>query len=120
MKKRVRTGEPNKTKWSPHIDSMVAMAKRGMSYTEIGKAFGVQSSTIRNALSRRGKYVKRKDLAKSAWKPIETAPKDGTVIIVYAPKFFQTAAWVGGVWTNAANSWLGDVTHWMPLPEPPK
>jgi hypothetical protein len=54
------------------------------------------------------------------WQPIETAPKDGTVIIVYAPDFFQTAAWVGNGWTNAANSWLGDVTHWMPLPEPPK
>jgi hypothetical protein len=54
------------------------------------------------------------------WQPIETAPKDGTVIIVYAPDFFQTAAWAGNGWTNAANSWLGDVTHWMPLPEPPK
>jgi len=54
------------------------------------------------------------------WQPIETAPKDGTVIIVYAPDFFQTAAWTDGIWTNASESWLGDVTHWMPLPEPPK
>jgi hypothetical protein len=54
------------------------------------------------------------------WQPIETAPKDGTVIIVYAPGFFQTAAWTGGGWTNASDSWLEDVTHWMPLPEPPQ
>ena len=54
------------------------------------------------------------------WQPIETAPKTGVVIIVYAPGFFQTAAWTNGKWTNAANSWLEDVTHWMPLPKPPK
>ena len=54
------------------------------------------------------------------WRPIETAPKDGTVIIVYAPDFFQTAAWTDEKWTNAANSWLEDVTHWMPLPQPPE
>jgi len=120
MKRRVRTGEPNKTKWSPHIDRMVAMAKRGMSYTEIGKAFGAPASTIRNALSRRGKYVKRKDVGQSYWRPIKTAPKDGRTIIVYEPGLYQTAAWTDGIWTNAANSWLGDVTHWMPLPKPPK
>lgn len=54
------------------------------------------------------------------WQPIETAPRDGTVIIVYAPGLFQTAAWIDGYWTNACESWLDDVTHWMPLPEPPK
>jgi hypothetical protein len=63
------------------------------------------------------------------WQPIETAPKDGTVIIVYGYKndrpnvqthFYQTAAWVGNGYTNAANSWLKDVTHWMLLPAPPK
>jgi len=62
------------------------------------------------------------------WQPIETAPKDGTVIIVYgrfSPKenvqtvFYQTAAWIDNKWLNAANSWLGDVTHWMPLPKAP-
>jgi len=63
------------------------------------------------------------------WQPIDTAPKDGTVIIVYGDKndrpnvqthFYQTAAWVGNGWTNAANSWLKDVTHWIALPAPPK
>jgi len=67
------------------------------------------------------------------WQPIETAPKDGTVIIVYGKfpykvnvqtVFYQTAAWESDEfkagWTNASSSWLADVTHWMPLPEPPK
>jgi hypothetical protein len=63
------------------------------------------------------------------WQPIDTAPKDGTVIIVYGYKndrpnvqthYYQTAAWVGNGWTNASNSWLKDVTHWIALPAPPK
>jgi hypothetical protein len=54
-----------------------------------------------------------------SWQPIETAPRDGTVILVYAPGLFQTAAWVDGYWTTACENWLDDVTHWMPLPEPP-
>lgn len=61
--------------------------------------------------------------------PFHAAAIHGTVIIVYAPDFsqivyapdfFQTAAWTGGGWTNASDSWLEDVTHWMPLPESPK
>jgi hypothetical protein len=57
------------------------------------------------------------------WMPIEAAPRDGTIILVYEPGFFQTAAWEANEfkagWTNASGSWLGDVTYWMPLPEPP-
>jgi hypothetical protein len=60
------------------------------------------------------------------WQPIETAPKNYTVILVF---------WSGQVemarWNEEANQWqehyCGDfaigeneVTHWMPLPEPPK
>jgi hypothetical protein len=63
-------------------------------------------------------------LASTGWWPIETAPRDGTTILVYEPGFFHTAAWEANEfkagWTNASGSWLGDVTHWMPLPGPPK
>ena len=64
-----------------------------------------------------------------SWQPIESAPKDGTVIIVS-----------GGIayWRERLNHWEGpsgwytltgceypgkpiqwNVTHWQPLPEPP-
>jgi len=69
----------------------------------------------------------------NGWKSIETAPKDGTVILVSAPtevygyvigtSYFVpdfegnwiSAAISGGVYLNLANP-----THWMPLPNPPQ
>ena len=71
------------------------------------------------------------------WKPIETAPKDGTKILI--------CVWdIGGYWDMEVSQWLKNVsykdefgknkkytgfapdvgiggpTHWMPLPAPPK
>ena len=48
------------------------MANNGASYTEIGEAFGAPASAIRNALTRRGKYVTRKDVAKVNRQPEKT------------------------------------------------
>jgi hypothetical protein len=69
----------------------------------------------------------------SAWQPIETAPKDGTSILLaleYQGKFFRYIA----KWNDGLNCWLRDETgsavfpkhmqgwfsHWMPLPPPPR
>ena len=61
----------------------------------------------------------------SGWQPIETAPKDGTVVLLlgrsgrHADGFFEPKAYNGiGVWV-----WPyvhAEPTHWQPLPEPPK
>ena len=58
------------------------------------------------------------------WRPIETAPKDGTVVLVFAeerqglPAFQCTAA------HHKDAGWcvdeLREVTHWMPLPPAPQ
>jgi hypothetical protein len=80
----------------------------------------------------------------SEWQPIETAPKDGTRVIVYpilVPSLFRRtgrsdasymrplepaiAYWYG---PESNGYWVGvhhrdaktNPTHWMPLPEPPK
>ena len=66
------------------------------------------------------------------WQPIETAPKDGTTILLYVGKFcddYAVAFWYGDYWhvglkeyaryTDRYDFEFGNPTHWMPLPEPP-
>ena len=73
----------------------------------------------------------------SEWQPIETAPKDGTPIIVWGPDiscpcdgYYPRSCWWSqeghGVWVvrETANdaTYLDPaaLTHWQPLPEPLK
>jgi hypothetical protein len=58
------------------------------------------------------------------WQPIETAPKDGTEIIVwdaeYRHSYFARCNSKGEVYWDELYGPLENATHWMPLPEPPK
>lgn len=71
------------------------------------------------------------------WQPIETAPKDGTPILAvfYEPSLPElyspcTIVWASyhpnskgkECWRTSAicGNKMERVTHWMPLPEPPK
>ena len=74
----------------------------------------------------------------SEWQPIETAPKDGTSVIVYNGKYVTEACWLdqpdddghtgwcesgfcfGGILYDLHNEMDDDPTHWMPLPKPPE
>lgn len=62
-----------------------------------------------------------------AWRPIESAPKDGTHIIGFAGGTITTVYWfqMGKYWSLVQcgshcedDEW--SPTLWMPLPEPPK
>ena len=80
----------------------------------------------------------------SDWQPIETAPKDGTAILVWCPgtvdsvhvSKLMVAVWDPDEWNaddvrgafryNRYDSgvygvldWDDEPTHWMPLPKPP-
>ena len=61
----------------------------------------------------------------SDWKPIETAPKDGTDVLVFYDGIITVAHCRRMYWH--LDFFLGcdpdppsSPTHWMPLPEPPK
>lgn len=67
-----------------------------------------------------------------SWQPIETAPKDGTPVLLLSPSFQPGdygnikggLVWVSGGWRNLGNGWRNDYgkedpTYWMPLPEAP-
>ncbi len=59
------------------------------------------------------------------WLDIETAPKDGTRVLVFenfAVKTVCGARWVGSphdVWIADTGSYLRRASHWMPIPAPP-
>ena len=64
------------------------------------------------------------------WLPIETAPKDRTRVLLWDGGDVFTGFWLGGKWqdecdfafSSEGRDWAvrENVTHWMPLPDPPK
>lgn len=61
----------------------------------------------------------------SEWQPIETAPKDGNEILLWVVDLgARPAFWENDVWCSPVDGHTmygnGEVSHWMPLPEPPQ
>ena len=68
---------------------------------------------------------------KAQWQHIETAPKDGTFILCYEKwkwgignnltdeDIFVICQWTIDGWFDG-DGWHNNVTHWQPLPSPPK
>lgn len=55
------------------------------------------------------------------WQPIETAPRDGSDILVSERGYVTVARWRGFAWGDGL--FLAgpvDPSHWMPMPEPPE
>ena len=66
------------------------------------------------------------------WQPAETAPKDGSHVLLYCPVENRiVSSWWrveprvegGGAWYGSDPmdrlNWIQYPTHWMPLPNPP-
>lgn len=68
----------------------------------------------------------REALRAYQWRPIETAPTDGTLVLLHNALGNTHAARYGGChlgddvigWT-AEGKWVAKPTHWMPLPQSP-
>lgn len=67
----------------------------------------------------------------AGWQPIETAPKDGTMLLLGGVDFVDTGSFSveTGLWFDSRGpgyEWevwgRGELspTHWMPTPKPPK
>ena len=65
-------------------------------------------------------------VSEGRWQPIETAPKDGTRIIVVSETgsvwcgvYWEKRPRAGERWTSFIGPLRFDPTHWMPLPKAP-
>lgn len=64
----------------------------------------------------------------AAWRPIETAPRDGTVVLVWKEPGFRTAPICAAFWCDDVDALVSaedrsrvwKTTHWQPLPEAPR
>jgi len=63
--------------------------------------------------------------ALAGWRPISSAPKDGSAVLLFFPKRYSGSggiSWgchVSGDWLDSRAIRDNDASHWMPLPEPP-
>lgn len=58
------------------------------------------------------------------WQPIETAPRDGMEILLFARGQHNDVYRGVGQWSEQSKDWFWSFairpTHWMALPEPPR
>lgn len=54
------------------------------------------------------------------WSPIESAPRDGTLIEVPDLDHFCVVSWSGTRWATPEGHEAGNPTQWRPLSEPPR
>ena len=111
MKALIERLEDFQMDWNENPPPQGSHASR---YVELTKDHYVQAATALRQL-----------MAETEWRPIETAPKDGTWILGYAPDWQILTIAHTRLPSRGIRGWYcGDgkfmpATHWLPLPEPP-
>lgn len=91
-----------------------------------GKVSNVYGRGLR-AKIKRDKAAQADPIAAAGWLPIETAPKDGTEILIAGTyvllpdewvQFVDISRWFQERWDGFSPTYY-TVTHWMPKPDPP-
>jgi hypothetical protein len=62
-------------------------------------------------------------VVEQGWQPIETAPKDGTEVLVFDPDVTPGMSMVKSDWYEPGGvleGWSGKPTYWRPLPGAPQ
>ena len=89
-------------------------------------AYDTEDDVVREAAATIRELADRiKELeAKLEWQPIETAPKDGTpiLLLIKSPRNAIQASFSGSCWVDCWCAFVDpyEPTHWMPLPSPPQ
>lgn len=101
---------------------VIEYQRTGITLSEVSRKYNVEPNTIKKLFKANNvEYIPAQMLR---WRPIGSAPKDGTFILVW----FEEAQHHCILWWFADN-WrfkggdiipIVDPTYWMPLPEPPK
>lgn len=106
------------------IDAMVLSLRDPFPSESLMRAGGIDywrdimRSAYRSALSAQVQDV-------AGWEPIETAPKDRTIMLIWSSAWLHP---IMGYWSTVQNGWLeyasrdtkaNIATHWMPLPAAP-
>ena len=65
-------------------------------------------------------------MTQNQWQPIETAPRDGRRFLLSTKHASEWQGMFVAYWNKSEEEWfftpehyVGNPTHWMPLPQPP-
>ena len=116
------------------VDMAARLADSELRANQIEAQFKAQCKITAAALEERALMVAP---STSKWQPIETAPKDGTTVLLYPPSWTSRTSSTGSwnsdkharkpapywerddCWNKVMLSRNSPTTHWMPLPAAP-
>lgn len=86
--------------------------------------YGVVGATIKDCVEKTREIILAdpivKDINVPSWIPVtERLPERGQEVIVYSGGILSPTVFAYHFWNKDFTSWA-HITHWMPLPEPPK